>query len=306
LVDLVRRLPVLWLPPAARSLTHPIALVDLVRAIRYCLGRPEQTTGAFDLGGPEALSYEELLRQTAEVLGVRRWIQTWPWLPPRLAAGIARLASGAPPALVGALLESLPQDTLVRDNPLQRAIGRSALPFREALRRSLDPARRQLLPSPRQPIQGQDRESMRQARLVRSVQRIILPPGQDAAWVAGNYFRWLDGCCWPLVRSEVDASEHWSIGLRRPRVQLLSLQRLADDSDPQRQVYAITGGLLSRKLGVGRARFEFQTLLGDRYTMAAIHDYAPALPWYLYRWTQAVAHLLVMRIYQRRLARLAR
>ncbi|MFW2134573.1 hypothetical protein [Ectothiorhodospira haloalkaliphila] len=47
-------------------------------------------------------------------------------------------------------------------------------------------------------------------------------------------------------------------------------------------------------------------MLDDRYTLAAIHDFAPALPWYIYLWTQAVWHLLVMRRYQRHLARLAR
>jgi hypothetical protein len=40
--------------------------------------------------------------------------------------------------------------------------------------------------------------------------------------------------------------------------------------------------------------------------MTAIHDFAPALPWYLYVVTQAAAHRWVMRRYQRRLARLAR
>jgi hypothetical protein len=147
---------------------------------------------------------------------------------------------------------------------------------------------------------------MRRARLVRSIQRVILPPGQDAAWVAGNYFRWLGACCWPMVCTHIDEAGRCSVYTRFPRLHLLTLQWLAEESGPQRQVYAIVGGLLSRPDGPGRARFEFQTLLDDRYTMAAIHDFAPALPWYIYLWTQAVAHLLVMRRYQRRLARLAR
>jgi uncharacterized protein YbjT (DUF2867 family) len=306
LVDLVRRLPLLLLPPTARSMTRPIALVDLVRAIRHCLGHPERYVGSFDLGGPECLSYEEMLRRTAEVLGVRRRILTLPWMPLWLASVTARLFSGAPSAVVGPALESLPQDTLIRDNPLQRAIDPEATPFREALHASLDPSRRRLLPNPRQPIQGQDRELMRQARLVRSIQRIILPPGQDATWVAGNYFRWLGACCWPMVATLIDDSGRCSVYLRFPRLQLLTLQRLEEESRPQRQVYAIVGGLLSRPEIQAQARFEFQTLLADRYTMAAIHDYAPALPWYLYLSTQAMAHLMVMRRYQRRLARLAR
>jgi uncharacterized protein YbjT (DUF2867 family) len=306
LVDLVRRLPVVLLPPTARSVTRPIALVDLARAVRHCLGRTDAYGGAFDIGGPECLSYQEMFRQTAQVLGMRRLILTLPWMPLGVAAAVARVFSGAPSAVVGPALESLPQDTLIRDNPVQRAIDGQAIPFREAMKAAVDPGRAMLLPNPRQPISGQDREHMREARLVRSIQRIILPPGQDATWVAGNYFRWLGACCWPLVGTRIDGSGHCDVYVRFPRILLLRLHWCATESDPQRQVYRIVGGLLSRPDARGEARFEFQTLLGARFTMAAIHDYAPALPWPLYRWTQAVAHLLVMRRYQARLARLAR
>ncbi|WP_462320319.1 NAD(P)H-binding protein [Halochromatium sp.] len=305
LLDLVRRLPILLLPPAAASSTRPIALPDLVRAILHCLGRPEQFPGAFDIGGAESLSYEAMLRQTAETLGLRRRFIRVPVLPVGLAALTARAVSRAPAAMVGAIVESLPQDTRMRDNPIQQAIEPQALGFRAALQASIDPISGRLLPSPRQRLKEQDREIMREQSLVRSIQRAILPPGQDAAWLAGNYFRWLGECCWPLVRSCVADNGDVEVWSRLPRLKLLRLQLMAEVSTPERQIYEIAGGLLARE-GDGRARFEFQTLLGGRYTMTAIHDYAPALPWYLYLVTQATAHLLVMRRYQSRLARLAR
>jgi hypothetical protein len=147
---------------------------------------------------------------------------------------------------------------------------------------------------------------MREQSLVRSIQRVLLPPGQDAAWVAGNYFRWLGECCWPLVRSRVDARDNVEVWTRILPVKLLALTHEPTASTAERQIYAISGGLLARLQAPGRPRFEFQTLLGGRYTMTAIHDYAPALPWYVYIVTQAVGHILVMRRYQARLARLAR
>jgi uncharacterized protein YbjT (DUF2867 family) len=304
LIDLVRRLPILLLPPAAASSTRPIALADLVRAILLCLQRPEAFQGAFDVGGSESLSYSEMLRQTAEVIGVRRRFLRIPALPVGVASLTARVVSGAPAAMVGAIVESLPQDTLMRGNSLQKAIEPLAKGFREALAASIDPVSKRLLPSPRQRLQAQDHEVMREQSLVRSIQRAILPPGQDAAWLAGNYFRWLGACCWPLVQTRVNTAvvEVWT---RLPRVQLLVLRHAPRASSQDRQVFEIVGGLLARR-GDGWARFEFQTLLGGRYTMTAIHDYAPAIPWYLYVVTQAVAHQFVMRRYQARLARLAR
>jgi uncharacterized protein YbjT (DUF2867 family) len=304
LVDLVRRLPLLALPPQARSLTRPIAVTDVVRAIRHCLGRPEDRRGSFDIGGPDCLSYTEMLRQTARVLHRRRVFVPLPWLPLRLADWIARLVSGAPAQLVGAIVESLPRDSLMRDNPVQQAIAPEAVGFRTALTDAIDPQNGRLRPSPRRPIQRQNQALIRQESLVRSIQRVILPPGQDAAWVAGNYFRWLGRIFWPVVRTRIAGDG--SVRVAMLGLPLLDLTSSPARSTPERQVYHITGGLLARVGAAGEARFEFHTLLDRRYTMTAIHDYAPSLPWWLYIPSQATAHRLVMRWYQSRLARLAR
>ncbi|MCF7982779.1 MAG: NAD(P)H-binding protein [Thiohalocapsa sp.] len=306
MVELVRKLPFFLLPASAGSRTRPIALQDLVRAILEVLGRPEHYGGAFDVGGAEELSYEQMLRTTAEVLGVERAVVRLPLMPVRLASLTAKLVSGAPAQTVGAIVESLPQDSVMRDNKLQRAIAQGSLSFRQALAASIDHGTGRMRPNPRRAVRPRDLDLMRSQSLVRSVQRVILPPGQDAAWVAGNYFRWLGGCCWPLVTTRIDAQGSVQVGLRFPRLTLLSLVRLGEQSTPARQVYRIAGGLLARRQAAGNPRFEFQALLDGRYTMTAIHDYAPALPWYVYLPTQAFAHRMVMRLYQRRLARLAR
>ncbi len=306
LIDLVRRLVVIPLPPAARSTTRPIALCDLVKAIRRCLGRPGEFNGQFDIGGPDCLSYEEMLRQTARVLALPRLIFTVPFMPIGFAAFGARLASQAPPSLVGPIIESLPQDTVIADNRLQDLIDADSVSFQEGLAAALGREGRRSLPSPRQPMRGPDRILIRQASLVRSVQRIILPPGQDAAWIAGNYFRWLGTALWPLASTECDEAGCWEVALRFPRRRLLFLRYLASESTRDRRVYQIAGGLLSRDDAPSSARFEFQTVLDGRYTMAAIHDYAPRIPWPIYLSTQAIVHRWIMRRYQGRLARLAR
>ncbi|MBK1649979.1 NAD(P)H-binding protein [Rhabdochromatium marinum] len=320
LVDLVRRLPVFLLPPGADSLTRPIALTDLIRALLHCLGHPETYTGAFDIGGADCLSYAEMLRLTAAALGRKRVFMSVPVLPPSLAALSAQLVSGAALELVGAIVESLPQDTQMRDNPVQRAIAAQALGFRAMLAALLKPSA--LPPRARASWQPADQAQLRAQSRVRSIQRILTPPGLDAAWVAGNYFRWLGRCCFGLVKTQVDAAGHWTVNPRWLPITLLRLEYQPTHSDSHRRVYHISGGWLARtpepepkprseleampasEPRPAVARFEFQTLLDGRYTMAAIHDYAPALPWWLYRFTQAPLHLWVMRRYQERLARL--
>jgi uncharacterized protein YbjT (DUF2867 family) len=306
LIDLVRRLPIIPLPSAARSVTRPISLEDLIRAVRYCIAQPDRYRGHFDIGGADCLSYQSMLRETAALLDKRRWIFTTRLLPLGLASLTAPIVCRAPRALVEPVIESLPQDTILHDNPLQQRVAPEALSFPEALARLIAQPRPRAAPFANALARRPEYHAIRRARLVRSIQRIILPPGQDAAWVSGNYFRWLERALWPFVISTHEPDGSWTLSLRALRVKLLSLRKMTHESSAQRQVYRIAGGVLSRSDGPECARFEFQTVLDDRYTMAAIHDYAPALPWYIYRWTQAPVHRWIMHRYQRHLARLAR
>jgi hypothetical protein len=54
----------------------------------------------------------------------------------------------------------------------------------------------------------------------------------------------------------------------------------------------------------GRGRLELRELRGSQTMLAAIHDYIPSLPWFLYRRTQTLAHLWVMWRFARHLSRL--
>ncbi len=75
-------------------------------------------------------------------------------------------------------------------------------------------------------------------------------------------------------------------------------------SAPDRALFHVTGGILADRDTGRRARLEFRSVLNGKYLIAAIHDFAPRLPWGLYRFTQAVAHLFVMHRFGRHLARL--
>jgi len=306
LVKLMRRVPLLPVPRAADSRVQPIALRDVLRAVRFCLGNPSTYFQHFDIGGPEVLTYRQILSRTAQILGTSRLIIRLPIMPLRLGAFFIRLITGAHSALVRGLIESMPHDTLVEDNPVQRAIADGALPYAEALQQSLHPTERRMLPSPHQLDRDKFLADLRGESVVRSIQRFILPVGQSSAWLAGNYFRWLPRLLWPFVACRFDAHGSCAVDLRFPRINLLTLSFQPERSKSKRQIYLVSSGLLLRRGAVQRGRFEFRDVLDGRFTIAGIHDYPPALPWYVYIWTQAVAHISVMRLYQSRLARLAR
>ncbi len=307
LVNLVRRLPAMLLPAWTESDTQPIALRDVVRAFRLVLGAPDRFEGAFDIAGPEVMSYREMLEQTAEVLGVERSTSGVPVLTPRLSTLWVSLVSGSPRALVGPLVASLRHDMVARPNPLQAVLAPDALSFKEALREAVRPDGTPF-PNARHSHRQQDDEAVREAQLVRSVQRFSLPRGRDAEWAGREYMRWLDGFAGPFLRVRVDeAGAQWVARfyvrpLSRP---VLELTHAPDRSTPDRAVFSVTGGVLAQPGAQNRPRLEFREILDGECLLAAIHDFAPRLPWALYRLTQAVAHLFVMRQFGRHLATLA-
>jgi len=300
------RLPVVLLPKWAATRRQPIAITDVIRAIRFCLGNPATFDRSFDIGGPVILEQRELLRRAAAVLNRRHVILTVPLFPEWLYRGYLRLlAPRAHRDLVRRAVANLRHDIVVRDNIVQRFIAEGAVPAREMVESELRRSGGRLPANPRERHARRYLAGLKARRAVRSIQRIELPRGRDAAWVADHYFQWLARFTWPFVRCDVDTEGSCRVGLRVPGLCLLELSFRPGESSPDRRMYAITGGLLARGQVQGRPRLEFRDVLDGRWSIVAIHDFAPQLPWVLYRATQATIHLVVMRAFQRHMARVA-
>ena len=302
---LVDRSPVLLCPHWTRSMTQPVGLRDVVSLLRYCVGREEMYGRAFDLGGPEVMTYVDLMRRTAERLGKKRCIIAVPFIPTRLSVLGMRMITGAHRELVAPLVESLRHAMVAHSPTLQERAGVVAQSFDEALDEAL--------PAEKVASEEADHHLARrhvhseEGLYVCSIQRLPLPPGYDAIWVAREYARWLPSFFKRVLRVTVD--EHLNLvfrvtGVRRP---LLELSYSSNRSSADRPLYYITGGLLVRLADVpdGRApaRLEFRESPDRRSVLAAIFNYSPALPWWFYRVTQAPIHLLVMKLFGWHLAR---
>ena len=82
-----------------------------------------------------------------------------------------------------------------------------------------------------------------------------------------------------------------------------SICRFPERSAADREVLLVTEGLLARESE--RGRLEFRYVLGDTTLIAALHDFVPRLPWWVYRLTQGTLHRWVMKSFARHLARLS-
>ncbi|PQJ35498.1 nucleoside-diphosphate sugar epimerase [Salinibacter sp. 10B] len=303
LLNLVRRLPVMVLPSWTRAITQPIALRDVVRGLARALG-DERTYGAtYDIGGPDIMSYREMLLRTARVLGLERHTTTVPMESPRLSKLWVRVFGGGPWALISPIIDSLRYQTRVQPNEMQTWLQQDSTHFEEAVAASVDEKGRPL-PNPRDELRPREDEIIRAQSVARSVQRMPCPSGFTARDIANEYLRWLPRLGWPLLRVRVSYGRVARFQLRPSGHTLLTLRFAADRSPEGRQLFFVTGGLLVEN-GEPSGRLEFRQVMGGEAVLAAVHDFSPRLPWVLYNSTQALVHLLVMRQFRRHLAHLS-
>ncbi len=304
LINLVHRLPLMVLPSWVRSRMQPVSIQEVVRAIDRVLGDPAYYGTSYDIGGPDVMTYRELLEKTAELLGRSPRMVEVPLLPNWLSKFWVAWITGASPALVNPLVESLKHDMLARPNPLLAYLKVGAMSFDDALRQSVDANNRLIRPR-LEALRPRDELAMRAAKRVRSVQRLPLPAGVSSRWVAEEYYRWLPRFVWPFIKCRVHADGRCRFYLGSQRVLLLELTYSKTRSTEDRVLFYITGGLLARTKDNKKGRLEFREMLNRTCVLAAIHDFSPTLPWYFYNLTQAIAHLVVMRGFGRHLARQA-
>jgi nucleoside-diphosphate-sugar epimerase len=305
-IRLVERLPWMLCPRWTQTVSQPIALSDVVDLLEFVLGNPDTYDEHYDIGGPEKLTYQEILQITADLLGKDPRMFDVPFLSPALSVLWITIFSGISTALVRPLVESMSHDMITDDRRLQAAADQEPTPFREAMARAVGvyQTEENLPARTRKDATGAKLVEYEPTNKVRSVQRLPLPPGKDATWVAREYARWLPRAMRPFLRVEVDEQGSMKFFVSvLPWWPLLELDYANVISQTDRQLYWIVGGLLARKQDY--ARLEFREVLGGRYVLAAIHDFEPRLPWWIYKATQAIVHLIVMHAYRRYLGRLS-
>jgi hypothetical protein len=208
------------------------------------------------------------------------------------------------PDLIRIAIEALRYDMLVKDNFLQKTMASKATMIKEALDPYLAYKKDVLLHNPRSTFRPQDDTELRMDSRVRSIQRLKLPRGRNAQWMADNYFSWLPNFLRLFVTIEVDSTGSYRFFSRLPKVLLLHFVFKPKHSTPERRMYFIGKGLMAKILGGRTARMEFRDVLNREYTIAALHDFNPSLPWLFYVLTQALIHKLSMTIFQKHLGKI--
>jgi hypothetical protein len=133
---LIRNVAVIPLPHWARTRCQPIAVRDV---IKYLVGVLETDTTAgrvFDIGGHDILTYEQMLRILAGLLGKQRLFLPWPLANIRLFAYLASLVTPVPHAITRGLLEGSRNEVICQNTALREILPFATLSCREALLRA--------------------------------------------------------------------------------------------------------------------------------------------------------------------------
>jgi uncharacterized protein YbjT (DUF2867 family) len=137
IVALVDRLPLMIAPKWVSMPTQPIALADVVGYLAGVAGHRETIGETFDLGGPEALTYREMIELIGRLRGHEPRIIEVPVLSPRLSSYWLHLVTPVRASVARPLVEGLRNPTLARDDRIRRLLPRTLTSFEDAARQAL-------------------------------------------------------------------------------------------------------------------------------------------------------------------------
>jgi uncharacterized protein YbjT (DUF2867 family) len=136
--DLVNYLPIMITPRWVQSRSTPIALANLLDYLVGVARMPEAAGKIYDVGGPETLTYEQLMRQYGDIKGKRFWLLSLPVLTPRLSSYWLKLVTAVPTNIARALIDGLEHDVIADDEAIRGLIPLKLMTFRESVEAALD------------------------------------------------------------------------------------------------------------------------------------------------------------------------
>lgn len=138
ILGLVQKLPVMITPSWVSTPTQPIALEDIARYLAGVAGNDDAIGKAFDAGGPEVMTYRQMIERIAALLGRKPRIVEVPVLTPALSALWLELVTPVNASVARPLVEGLRSPTIAREERLRNLLPFELTSFEEAVQRALD------------------------------------------------------------------------------------------------------------------------------------------------------------------------
>ncbi|MGO4905897.1 SDR family oxidoreductase [Flavobacterium sp. W20_MBD1_R3] len=135
--DLVNKLPIMITPKWLNTKCQPIAIPDVLEFLSKSLLNPLTYNQNFDIGGPDVLTYKEMLLGFAEAKKLKRWIFTVPIMTPKLSSYWLYFVTSTSYRLASALVSSMKVEVVCSDNRINDVLHVTPMTYKQALSRAL-------------------------------------------------------------------------------------------------------------------------------------------------------------------------
>ncbi|WP_439879806.1 SDR family oxidoreductase [Pontibacter sp. MBLB2868] len=132
--DLVEKLPVMITPKWLKSKCQPIGIRDVIFYLTQVQGDQRFYGKSFEIGGPEVMTYKEMILRFAKLRGLKRYIISVPVLTPRLSSYWLYFVTSTSFSLARNLVDSLRNDVVVIDHSIENLIPHHCLTFDQAIK----------------------------------------------------------------------------------------------------------------------------------------------------------------------------
>jgi len=131
--DLTEKLPLMTVPRWVNTRCQPIAIRDVLGYLEGILLNEKAYSCTFDIGGPDILTFKELMLGYAGARKLKRYIITIPFLSPKISSYWLYFVTSTSYQLAQSLVDSMKNETIVKDNSINEIVPRKCLTYKEAL-----------------------------------------------------------------------------------------------------------------------------------------------------------------------------
>ena len=178
---LVERLRIMVCPSWVKSLAQPIAVDDVISYLVESMSNEKTSGKIFEIGGPDKMTYEELMRVYSAYLNKNLFVLQIPFLTTRLSSYWVDLITPVKASLARPLIDSLVHDTVVTDDSITKFI-----PLKlKSVRNAIDIATEEMKSSPPIAEQKEEKTGFKINQKIIQISLILLG-------VCGSSYYWLD------------------------------------------------------------------------------------------------------------------
>lgn len=145
--DLVEKLPVMIAPRWLETKSQPIAIRNVIEFLSGVLLNEKTFNRSYDIGGPDIMTYKQMLLRFAKVRGLKRWIGIVPVMTPKLSSYWLYFITSTSYSLAQNLVDSMKVEVICKDNNLKEILGITPVSYEDAIREAFEKIELNQVPS---------------------------------------------------------------------------------------------------------------------------------------------------------------